>query len=72
MATLVRDFVYFLNLSLLALILAKGFLTAYRIATRQWPTSVRYLLRIVNWEIEALKILILVLFAFLLSLFKSL
>ncbi len=69
---LLGDFVYFFKLFFLVLVLAKIFLTIYRIATKQWLPSVHYLWHLIDWQVEAKKILILALFAFCLSLIKFL
>ena len=57
-------FSFLLLLSLL--LTAKVCLIAYRMATGKWPVSARYLWRIVEWDKEALKIVALMVAAYIL------
>jgi len=52
---------------LLVLILLKIALTIYRIVSGKWPVSAKYLWKIINWRVEAYKILFLVTLAFLVT-----
>lgn len=61
-------FFYIFGLMLGALMVAKIGLTFYRMAAGVWPPSVRFLRRIIDWRVEAAKILVLVLLSLLFSL----
>ncbi len=40
----------------LLLIIVKFFLVLYRMTTRKWPKSIHYLISIVEWEKEGMKL----------------
>ncbi len=63
---------YFFSFILLLSILltAKVFLIAYRMASGKWPMSVRFLWRIVEWDKEALKMVALMVAAYVFMLIR--
>jgi hypothetical protein len=65
---ILTPFFYIFGLMLGALIVAKIGLTFYRMAARVWPPSARFLWRIIDWRVEAAKILVLAFLSLLFSL----
>jgi len=56
---------------LLLLLVAKAGLTFYRISTKVWPPSGRFIFSLINWQVEALKIFVLAAVSALISLLLS-
>jgi len=64
---LMSNFALLFSSFLIILILLKIALTIYRIVSGKWPVSAKYLWKIINWRVEAYKILFLVTLAFLVT-----
>jgi len=64
---LMSNFALLFSSFLIVLLILKTALTIYRIASSKWPASIGYLWKIINWRVEAYKILFLVTLAFLVS-----
>lgn len=54
--TFIFNFGKIFGLLLLLLLVAKAGLTFYRISTKVWLPSWRFIFSLINWQVEALKI----------------
>jgi len=66
------DVIAIFILLFLGLIGLKVILVIYRISSKKWPASPRFIWKIIDWQAEAKKILFLVLLALLLAYLKLL
>lgn len=60
---MLQDFLKSFIVLFITLLIIKFLLVIYRIATKKWPASIRFLFSIIDWKIELIKILALMVVA---------
>lgn len=70
MTALLSNFLYLFSVLLALLLIIKTILIAYRISTKQWPLSIKYLISIIEVNQEIYKIGAIALVALILSVIK--